>query len=314
MGIRAKIIADSIGPANIRLTTWELTYHRMFHAEVMTYCMWSRNAASSRAIPIAKMRERIKKDPAMPVYWGANQKGMEAQTSLVGWRKRAAVLVWLLGCRAALAISWLLMKIGVHKQIANRVTEPWMYITTIVTADQYALANMWHQRDHHAAQPEFRRLARLMWAAYNLNKPRALGPNEWHLPFITFDDEVDAQEIAVAEGAHVQKNLVGRTDEILRQVSVGRVARTSYLNHNGVRDLKEDMALHDRLLTAKPGHMSPFEHIARALTVPATQAKLHGWTPYRMMLPNENLCELPIWKPMDYLDEIKEVLSVQDLH
>lgn len=305
--ISARIVADSIGPANVRLTTWEWTYPRSIHAEIMTYCMFARNAASSRAIPASKMRERIRRDPAVPVYWGANQKGMQAAGELTGWRLWAAKRAWIAGCHLMLALSWFLGKLGLHKQNTNRVTEPWMYITTIVTADQFALANMWHQRDHEAAQPEFRRLARLAWAEYNLSTPRVLGPGEWHLPFIKFDDEVEAIQMEKDE-SHGQPFKM-TPDEILRAVSVGRVARSSYLNHNGVRDLVDDVALFNKLKDAKPGHWSPFEHVAQALTIPATQGKYHGWTPYRKTFANENLTELPEWKPEDYREEIRHQLG-----
>ena len=304
--IKAKILADSIGPAGVRLTTWELTYWRSIHAELMTYGMFSRNAASSRAIPAAKMRERIRKDPAGPVFWGANQKGMSAAEELTGWRLRAAKLGWLLGCRLMLLLSWFLGKLGLHKQITNRVTEPWMYITTVVTADQYAFANMFHQRDHKDAQPEFRALARLMWVEYNMATPKQLKVGEWHLPFI--DDEDRAEALVFVQGSRICGKLL-EVDEVLKQVSVGRCARVSYLNHNGVRNIREDIDLHNKMKNSKPGHWSPFEHVAMALTIPATQAKLHGWRPYRMDQQDEFLSELPVWNPRGYGKEIMEQLE-----
>lgn len=283
--IKARILADSIGPAGIRLTTWELTYHRYIHSELMTYRMWSRNAASSRAIPIAKMRERIRREPAMPVHWGANQAGMQAHAELTGWRRRAAVFAWLLGCRMALFTAWMLMKLGVHKQIANRVTEPWMYITTIVTTDEFGLANMFHQRKHPDAQPEFRVLAETMWDPYHLSTPNVLKMGEWHLPLVYSVDRAEAERMARAAG----------TDPIglLKAISVGRCARVSYLTHDGLRNILEDIGLHNRLKNADPGHWSPFEHVAMAISVPATIGNLHGWEQYRKSFPNENLTHMP---------------------
>ena len=327
MQIKARILADSIGPAGVRLTTWELTYHRYMHAELMTYGMFSRNAASSRAIPVKKMRDRIRKNPAMPVAWGMNQPGMQAGEELQGWRRKAAIWAWLLGCYCALFVSWLLLKLNVHKQITNRVTEPWMFITTIVTADEYALANMWHQRDHKDAQPEFRVLARLMWVEYNLHQPQVLKIGEWHLPFIQsadvletvkkhsdvyFDANTSIDPIKLIHIAEAMDCDMVTVMADLKAVSVGRCARVSYLTHDGKRDLNEDIKLHDKMKNSNPGHWSPFEHIAQALAIPATQAKLHGWTPYRMTFKNEFLNELPKWNPLDYMKEIHDSIFQED--
>src|SRR3954463_15005916 len=87
--IEAKVILDSISPFGKRLTTFVLTYPRFVHAEFMTHRAFSRNAASSRAIPAWKIRRSVRMDPAMPVYWGMNQPGMQAETELAGWRLAA---------------------------------------------------------------------------------------------------------------------------------------------------------------------------------------------------------------------------------
>ena len=80
--IEANILLDSISPSNKRLTTWILTYPLIIHAEVMTHRVFSRNASSSRAIPTSKMLESVKKNPFIPVHWGKNQGGMQANEQL----------------------------------------------------------------------------------------------------------------------------------------------------------------------------------------------------------------------------------------
>jgi hypothetical protein len=50
-----KILADSISPDGVRLTTLEVVMPRIVLAEFNTHRMLSRNSASSRAIPIEKM-------------------------------------------------------------------------------------------------------------------------------------------------------------------------------------------------------------------------------------------------------------------
>src|SRR4051794_21142178 len=122
--ISAEILADSLSPCGSRLTTFKLVYPRFIHSELLTHRLFSRNAASSRAIPIIKMIRSILRSPAKPVSWGQNGKGMQAKRDLPSGRRAAAELVWLLACWCACGFSWLLYKLGVHKQLANRVTEP----------------------------------------------------------------------------------------------------------------------------------------------------------------------------------------------
>lgn len=82
-----RVLKDSVAPCGKRLTTWELTYPRFVHAELMTHRLFSRNSASSRAIPTEKLIERVEKDPAMPIFWGKNQKGMQAEVEMSPDRK-----------------------------------------------------------------------------------------------------------------------------------------------------------------------------------------------------------------------------------
>ena len=91
----AKIICDSISPDGIRLTTMEVKMHRFILAEMNTHRIFSRNSASSRAIPVKKMLERVKTDPAMPVFWGKNQSGMGASEELSPLEKEEAIKQWL---------------------------------------------------------------------------------------------------------------------------------------------------------------------------------------------------------------------------
>jgi thymidylate synthase ThyX len=248
-GYSAKILADSIGPNSVRLTTWELTYPRFVHAELMTHRLLSRNSASSRAIPTKKLMKQIRECPAMPVWWGKNQSGMQAREELTGWRLAVVMRLWLWARWGALLAAWTLSKLGFHKQIANRLLEPWMFITVICTATEWD--NWFRLRCHPDAQPEIGWVAKEMKRQYDEKEccTRVLSAGEWHLPLIDFDDEikVDLQDI----------------DRKLCKVSAGRCARVSYLTHDGRRDMEEDVKLSDRLMAS--GHWSPFEHVAQAL-------------------------------------------------
>lgn len=278
MAYTARILADSLAPCGKRLTTWELCYPRMVHAELMTHRAFSRNSASSRAIPAAKLRERVVTDPAMPVYWGANQKGMQATSEIED--VEAAKQWWLDGMRMMAAHHELGEKMGIHKQIVNRIIEPWMFITVIVSATDYY--NWFHLRDHHQAQPEIAEIAGKMWPLYQDSMPELLGEGEWHLPLVTFDDEVQLR------GEFDPEEATRR----LKKISVGRCARVSYLTHDGRRDLSEDIRLHDQLASTAdsedPGHFSPFEHVASALNEPTPSGNFQGWFQYRKEFKNEN--------------------------
>lgn len=275
MGFSVKILKDSINTAGCRLTTWELTYQRMVHAELMTHRLFSRNAASSRAIPIQKFIQQVLKDPAAPVWWGKNQSGMQAKEELSGWRKWAAQRVWFGSRYLAVAVAWCAWKVGLHKQIANRLLEPWMWITVIVSATDFG--NWFHLRAHPDAQPEIRVLAEEMAFLYQHNTPEILAPGQWHLPLIGFPGDEDL------------------SDEMKRKISVGRCARVSYLTHAGTRDVTADLALHNRLQegSGNVGHWSPFEHVAQALSTDDWSGNFRGFRQYRKTFAREHHRELP---------------------
>lgn len=282
-----RIILDSISPAGRRLTTWELTYPRFVHAELMTHRLFSRNSASSRAIPVEKMLHQIEMDPALPIFWGANQKGMQAAEELPPEKIEQVKKVWLRLRDSAVAGAREMAALGLHKQLCNRPTEPWMFITVIVSATTFD--NWYHLRDHWQAQPEIAWVAKDMHVKAEQHKPQQLRVGDWHTPFIEPQDCTYA--IAMAEGHH------GEATEIVKKVSTGRVARVSLLNHEGKRDLREDISLHDRLLAGQassdPLHMSPFEHVAVCLEDPNQQSgNFRGWGQYRKEIPNEHFGEV----------------------
>lgn len=260
-GIQARLILDSVNPCGCRLRTFVLKYPRFIHAELMTHRQFSRSSSSSRAIPIEKMIERILEDPAMPVYWGRNQKGMRAHEEVGVLTRTEAEKIWLdlrdeaiMGVRA-------LARAGIHKQISNRPIEPWMHIVVVVSTT--TTANWYALRDHPDAQPEIQVLARAMRAAEEASQPTLLEPGEWHLPFI--------------EGGERAEYPI----DILKKISVARCARVSYLTHDGVRDVVKDVDLHDRLLEQRPLHASPGEHVARAFGHRERIGNFIGWQQYR---------------------------------
>lgn len=270
MTYSVKILLDSINTATgDRITTWELSYPRFVHAELMTHRKFSRNAASSRAIPIQKMIKQVIDDPVVPKWMGKNQAGMQANQELTGWRKVLATWLWLQLRWFAIAGAWTLWKIGLHKQIANRILEPWMFITIILTATEFK--NWFKLRAHKDAQPEIRWVAEQMLEAYTASKPQELKFGEWHIPMLQPGENKTTDTSKMAN---------------LLKISVGRCARISYLTHDGRRDTKEDVALHDRLVQS--GHWSPFEHQAIATVGSGDCGNFTGFKPYRKFFGNES--------------------------
>lgn len=284
--ITVKIIADSITDGGCRVTTAEWSYWRAIHSEIMTHGALRRNAASSRAIPAAKLRQRVVDLPFIPGHWGQNQAGMQAHKEVDD--QKAALDWWLRGRDLMAAHHEEGEKLGLHKQVINRVIEPWMMITIIVTATDWA--NFFHLRRHADAEPNFQRLANLMWDAYLDNTPTYVPQGGWHLPYIREDDPEACLQLFKEDPKPGITEAHGTLD-LLKKVSTGRCARVSYLTHAGIRDVREDVGLHDKLLgsfeTGGPGHFSPFEHPCEALGTRRRIGPFAGWKQYRKFFPYE---------------------------
>lgn len=262
MTYAVKIVADSIGPHQFRITTLEATFPRFILAELNTHRMLSRNSASSRAIPTTRLMERVISHPFLPIEWGSNRSGMAAGPEIKDVDFAGAI--WLEARGNAVAAVRELAALGVHKQVTNRLLEPFMWHTAVITATDWA--NFLHLRTQADAQPEFRKLALLVQDALERSTPVTRDYPDWHLPYVTEDEKITLATMTAAS------------------VSAARCARVSYLNQDR-RDVKKDIELADKLLAN--GHMSPFEHTAQCLPVPARWANFVGWKQYRKFIPNE---------------------------
>ncbi|HMG12882.1 MAG TPA: FAD-dependent thymidylate synthase [Gemmatimonadaceae bacterium] len=249
----ARIERDSITQYGERVTTWVVTLPRIVLAELNTHKMISKSSASSRAIPVQKQIDRLNADPFLPVYWGKNQKGMQADQELSSDEMAVASEVWIRAMRGSITAAEELMGIGVHKQIASRILEAWMWHTVILTATD--MSNFFHLRDNKKAQPEIAKAAGMMSELFRGNRPKLLGADDWHLPFVETDGE--DQELPKHEST-------GTRIETAVHVGVGRCARVSHLNHDGQRAIEGDVRLSARLYG--DGHMAPYEHVCRPMT------------------------------------------------
>lgn len=332
--IAAQVICDSISPAGIRCASIQVTAHRFILAEINTHRVLSRSYRSSRAVPVAKLLAEVRANPAMPVYWGANEKGMQASAELssvpdgldlvmcteandTGWSGHEwresnpldrAKWQWKQAAKAAADHAEDMMKNGMHKQIANRVLEPFLMVTGIITATEFD--NFFGLRLHKAAQPEFRALADAMWPALKASTPKILRPGEWHLPY--FDWELDARDWYGVHDSPSELEVNLRAAKI----STARCARSSYNSFDsGKRSTEaEDLITYSKLNipgtehydVTQPIHASPAEHQAtpdkwwdgsalrtRGLMRSELHGNLVGFCQYRKMLPGEAIAPLP---------------------
>lgn len=253
----ARVIADSISPTGDRLTTFEACFHRFVLAEFNTHRVFSRNSASSRAIPLDKRIAVLEEQgPAEPVVWAREQKGMQGGDEVPMNVAADASQAWDEATRNAMESAVALGEMGIHKSIANRLLEPFMWHTVVVTAT--AWDNFFDQRCSPLAQPEIRVVAEAMKAAYDASEPQQLVEGEWHMPYIENEDWEAVMTLLSEDVQNLGKSMYPE----MTKISAARCARVSYLTQDGKRDVQEDLALYDRLASAQPPHWSPMEHVA----------------------------------------------------
>lgn len=285
--IEAKVIADSISESGKRITTLQVKFHRFLLPEFNTHRVFSRNFSSSRAIPTKKLLEQVRNDPAMPVHWGANQPGMQASQELTGEAKENAITRWKIAAKLAADQAEILAEHGAHKQIVNRIIEPFVWANGIVTSTEW---ENWDQlRRHEDAQPEIYELACRIHEAREASTPRLLKQGEWHLPYISEEEHNDSF-------FKIPANV-----NMLQKISAARCCRVSYLKHDGqIPDVDDDLALFQRLAGAVPLHASPLEHQAKpdqqvygnggyksSWKNPELWGNLQGWIQYRKLWEQE---------------------------
>ena len=258
----ARVVADSISPEGDRLTTMEVTFHRFVLAEFNTHRAFSRNSASSRAIPAKKMLAKVSEFPAIPLSWPEEQSGMQGGEELTGDVRELVELDWLEAHAVACEMAEKLIKRNLHKSVVNRLLEPFMWQTVIVSSTDYE--NFFGQRCSSLAQPEIRAVAELMQEAYKSSTPVDLNYGEFHTPYVDKSEfPYDEIDLSIA-------------------VSVARCARVSYLTHDGTKSLSADLALYARLITADPPHWSPTEHVATPLVFGHEKVgNFTGWMQWR---------------------------------
>lgn len=300
--IKATIIADSIGPAQDRLTTMLLTFPRFILAELNTHRMLSKNSASSRAIPFKTMLKSVKENPFIPIAWQKDHKGMQGTEYFNKDESKVNERVWLEARDSALENAMQLNDFEITKQLCNRLLEPFMWHTVLCTATEFSnffeLRCPSYQIDN---SPIFKSKKDLINYFENdldileilnsysdldwltLNKGQAeihimeLAEQMWDeyqnsVPLqlkedewhIPFQEQIDLKDLI-----EIQKLLENSLDRTLAaiKISTAMCARTSYTvvgNETKINNYRKDIDLYDILL--KSGHMSPFEHCAKSMT------------------------------------------------
>lgn len=287
----AIILADSISPNGIRLTTFQLTYWRAIHSELMTHRMFSRCAQSSRATPIKKNIEAVLNNPWRPAVWTANDKGMVAKQNIPEDTVPVVELAWKTAAKSMATIASALEQVGLHKQVVNRLLEPFSSINVVVSSTDWN--NFWKLRCAKDADPSMQLLANTMKEAFDASEPKELFTNDWHLPYI--DREKD-MELVKKQFPNLEEWEI--KESIFPKISAARCARVSYKTFDGTTSIKQDIELCDRLI--KNNHMSPLEHVAKPdVCITETENNIQhwqhseehgnfrGWRQLRKMMPNE---------------------------
>ena len=303
MTISAKIIAHSITSWGVDLITVLARYPRFIHAEELTHRILSstpdmiieindgvmydrnlsRNASSSRAIPVSRLIDDVLRDTAMPIHWGKNQRGMQAveehdEPVYIDGQAFTREFAWLVARDRAIEVARAYDAAGDHQRVDHRRRRPITHINVLITATEWS--NFFELRDHKDAQPEIQALAKAIRQEIDCSTPEILDAGQWHLPFVT-DYEKEWLDL-----------------ETQKKISVARCARTSYLTHEGTKPtVTKDLKLYDDLVGARPLHASPAEHQAtpdkeiRDVTTATTSweaPELHGnfqgWVQHRKII------------------------------
>lgn len=309
--MQAEIILASQGPDQKPIYTIRLRYPRIIHSELLTHRVFSRNARSSRAVPVKTMLNEVRNTPFVPWHWGKNQKGMQAEiecnevvrvksvaysngslSSYDSW-PLSRDAAWLAAAEKSAEVAEAFMKAGYHKQLANRLLEPFSWIDTLVTATEWD--NFLWLRDHSDAEPHLQDLARLVKVAIENAKVWDLEPGEWHLPYITSEDIQKTDFTDVPEAGY----------EWLCKISAARCARISYKPFDGDASYERELERYNSLVTADRVHASPLEHqatpddftfgyegqfgetLTNVWSNPELHGNLDGYIQYRKTIPNE---------------------------
>lgn len=298
--IEVSVIQQSVSPLNSIITTFKLRYHRYIHSELRTHRLFSMNSASSRAIPIERNIEYVLNNPATPTQWGKNQRGMTASAYLDKGEEEIAKGIWHSSLKDTVESVKCLSQLNVHKQIANRLLEPYMYMNTILTAVD--LDNFFYLRrnasDYHEAQPEIALLAEKMYEEYKSATPQRIEKGQWHIPFIELRKGkyyLGEERVTLVEALKISSSMC---------------AQVSYRKEDA--SLEKATRIWEKLVEGNRLHGSALEHCASPIILNEEDnwkdikgishvdssgdywsGNFRGWLQYRKLFDNEAVWNQP---------------------
>lgn len=310
--ISATIVADSKAPSGDRLTTMLVTFPRFILAELNTHRMLSKNSASSRAIPFNTMVKSVQDNPFIPIAWQKEHKGMQGSTYITNEEEIAInIRDWHRAKIDAIRNAEILTNSGVTKQLSNRLLEPFMWHTVLITATEWEnffnlrcpqyitpvmgegfYAKSWKDLiKNHSDKVNLQLLEdnkdnTLLKLQHNKGQAEihmmALAEAMWGAMNESIPKELKAGEwhipfedkINLGAERPIENMSYEKGVEITKvKISTAMAARTSYTIVGDEKEFgyEKQIELHDRLTTS--GHYSPFEHCARVMT----DKEYRGW-------------------------------------
>ena len=287
--IKATIAQDSTNSNGDRLLTFSLTYGRLIHSEMLRHRAASHSVKSSRAIPLKKYRKEVEENPYMPVKFGTNQRGMQAGEETDASASHGKT-VWKISAKIACLMHNMMEKANIHKEVANRILEPYVWVEETLTVEHDALVEMGKLRIHEDAQEDIRVVIEMMLEAAEQNTPLLLKNDEWHLPYVVRKRNDDDDKLSYFDN----DGKILTLDEAI-VCSAARCARSSYANHdNSMTTYENDSKLADRLIGSDPMHLSPFEHQARPFNDEKEKEKFSS--NFRHFFQQRKAIEFEAWK------------------
>lgn len=323
MPFRVQVLLDSINGFGSRLTTFRLEFPTQILKEVNTHTILSRNASSSRAIPVKTKLEYLygNADKGIapqfyrPMSVGKNRGGMQATETVDSVASDAFYNEWALLFDDVTKTVERMNALGVHKQEVNPLLEAFDWTRQVLSGTDWD--NFFALRTHRDAKPAFRYLARAMYLAREKSTPKFLREQDWHLPFISEQDasriryeikvlnkipsfengnifdlckRVILTDLDDYSGHSIRKEFDNDPATLMMCVcSAARCARVSLDSHKTRKKstLQDDADTFATLVKDEPRHMSPLQHQN------TPKFGRHGnhlhWLQFRKLISGENI-------------------------
>lgn len=252
-GISAEIVEHSKSKHDgSEIVTVNLRYGLIVHAEWLRHRMITNNVKSNRAIPAKVIRKEVLEDPYVPVWFGENQAGMVAENKAK--KEKLLRCLWKLARYPVCFTHYVGEKLGLHKEVLNRLLSPWQWVRQTSTFTEGD--NLYNLRLHKDAQKDIQAVVQCVYDAVKQSKPHELSYGEYHTPYVSKQRIGGTLYYIDNNGAYLS------TEEAIK-CSAARCARSSYDKHDGSKTTAlGDIPLYDKLIVSEPAHASPVENQA----------------------------------------------------